>query len=159
VHSYLEGRVWVDLWVCSLCINGPTPSPSFFALTQEGVDQSFSSSNSTEILIRRFYAQNFITIGLVFEELSCIRPDGHTDRFYSLLFEYKKKHNRLRWISAQLSINKTAHFQRLCTWMSFDKTFDWKAPLVSSFWWKIKLSKIYDKLMSIKHHVFYFDLI
>jgi hypothetical protein len=56
-----------------------------FAIIQEAVDQSISSPNSTEISIRRFYAQNFITIRLAFEELPCIRPAGHTDRFYSVL--------------------------------------------------------------------------
>jgi len=63
----------------------PTGKITLFAITQEGVDQSFSSSNSTEISIRRFYAQNFITIGLTFEELSCKWPAEHTDRFYSVL--------------------------------------------------------------------------
>ncbi len=48
--------------------NRPTGIITFFAITQEGVDQSFSSSNSAEISIRRFYVQNFITIGLAFEE-------------------------------------------------------------------------------------------
>jgi hypothetical protein len=51
--------------------NRPTGITTFFAITQEGVDQSFSSLNSTEISIRRFYVQNFITTGLTFEELSC----------------------------------------------------------------------------------------
>jgi hypothetical protein len=51
--------------------NRPTVIITFFAITQEGVDQSFSSSKSTEISIRRFYAQNFITIGLAFQELLC----------------------------------------------------------------------------------------
>jgi hypothetical protein len=49
---------------------------TFFAIIQEGVDQSFSSSNSTEISIRWFYVQNVITIGLTFEELSCKRTDS-----------------------------------------------------------------------------------
>ncbi len=66
----------------------------FFAITQEGVDQSFSSSNSTEISIRRFNAQNFITIGLPFVELSCIRTAGHTDRFYSVLTFWVHKNMR-----------------------------------------------------------------
>jgi hypothetical protein len=35
--------------------------------------------------MRRFYAQNFMTIGLAFEALSCKRTAGHTDRFYSVL--------------------------------------------------------------------------
>ncbi len=61
--------------------NRPSGIITFFAINQEGVDQSFSSSNSTEISMRRFYAQNFITIGLVLEALSCKRPAGHTDRF------------------------------------------------------------------------------
>jgi hypothetical protein len=60
------------------------------------VDQSFSSSNSTEISMRRFYAQNFITIGLALQALSCERPAGRTailtdSRVYSL-FEYTKNH-------------------------------------------------------------------
>jgi hypothetical protein len=69
--------------------NRPTGIITFFGIAHEGVDQSFSSSNATEISIRRFYAQNFITIGLAFDELSCKRtagqPDGHTDRFYIVL--------------------------------------------------------------------------
>ncbi len=65
--------------------NRPTGIITFFGIAQEGVDQSFSSSNSTEVSIRRFYAQNFITIGLAFEELSCKWTAGHTDRFYSVL--------------------------------------------------------------------------
>ncbi len=70
--------------------NRPTRIIKFFAINQEGVDQSFSSSNSTEISMRRFYAQNFITIGLALEELSCKRPAILTDsRVYSL-FEYTK---------------------------------------------------------------------
>jgi hypothetical protein len=69
----------------------PTEKITFFAITQEGVDQSFSSANSTEISIRRFYVQNFITIGLTFEELSCIRPDTQADFIVYSLFEYTKK--------------------------------------------------------------------
>jgi len=69
--------------------NRPTRIITFFAINQEGVGQSFSSSNSTEISMRRFYAQNFMTIGLAFQALSCKRtagrPAGHTDRFYSVL--------------------------------------------------------------------------
>ncbi len=61
--------------------NRPSGIITFFAINQEGVNQSFSSSNSTEISMRRFYAQNFIAIGLALEELSCERPAGHTDRF------------------------------------------------------------------------------
>jgi hypothetical protein len=51
--------------------NRPTGIIRFFAINQEGVDQSFSCANSTEICMRRFYAQNFITIGLAFQALSC----------------------------------------------------------------------------------------
>ena len=66
----------------------------FFAIVQQILDESFLSSNSTEILVRPFYGQNFITIGWPFEELSCKRPDGRPDtltdfRVYSL-FEYTK---------------------------------------------------------------------
>ncbi len=70
--------------------NRPTGITTFFAIIQECGDQSFSSLNSAEILIRRFYVQNFITIGLTFEELSCIRPDTLTDSIVSSLFEYTK---------------------------------------------------------------------
>jgi hypothetical protein len=56
--------------------NTPTGITTFFAITQEGVDQSFSSSNSTEISIRRFYVRNFITIGLTFEELFPLLKGG-----------------------------------------------------------------------------------
>jgi hypothetical protein len=65
--------------------NRPTGIITFFAINQEGVDRSFSSSNSTEISMRRFYAQNFISIGLALQALSCKRTAGHTDRFYSVL--------------------------------------------------------------------------
>ncbi len=59
---------------------------TFLARTKEVLGQSFS----TEISIRRFYAQNLITIGSYFRELSCKRPDTLTDsRVYSL-FEYTK---------------------------------------------------------------------
>jgi hypothetical protein len=58
--------------------NRPSEIITFLAVTRKGMDQSFSSSNSTEISIRRFYVQNFITIGLTFEELSCKRLDGRT---------------------------------------------------------------------------------
>jgi hypothetical protein len=74
--------------------NRPSGITTFFAITQEGMNQFFSSSNSTEISIRRFYAQNFVTVGLALEELSCKRPTGRTDIMtdsvvYSL-FEYTK---------------------------------------------------------------------
>ncbi len=52
---------------------------TFFAITQQILDESFSSSNSTEIFMRPFCVQNFISIGLVFEELLCKRLDGRTD--------------------------------------------------------------------------------
>jgi hypothetical protein len=75
--------------------NRPTGITTFFAIIQECGDQSFSSLNSAEILIRRFYVQNFITIGLTFEELLCKRTDGRTDTLadsiVSSLFEYTKK--------------------------------------------------------------------
>ncbi len=74
--------------------NRSTGIITFFAVNQEGVDQSFSSSNSTEISMRRFYAQNFITIGLAFGALSCKRTAGRTDTpsdsIVSSLFEYTK---------------------------------------------------------------------
>ncbi len=60
---------WVFLWETPW--NRPIAIITFFSINQEGVGQSFSSSNSTEISMRRFYAQNFITIGLALEELSC----------------------------------------------------------------------------------------
>jgi hypothetical protein len=75
--------------------NRPTGIITFFAINQEGVDQSFSFSNSTEISMRRFYAQNFITIGSAFEALSCKRtagrPDTLTDSIVFSLFEYTKR--------------------------------------------------------------------
>ncbi len=74
--------------------NRPTGIIIFFAITQEGVDQSFASSNSADISIRRFYVQNFITIGLAFEELSCIRPITLTDSIVYSLFEYTKMRSR-----------------------------------------------------------------
>ncbi len=51
---------------------------TFFAKTKPFLDKSFSSSNSTEILMRSFYVQNFMTIGWAFQELSCKRPDDRT---------------------------------------------------------------------------------
>ncbi len=80
--------------------NRPTGIITFFSIIQEGVDQSFSSSNSTKISIRRFYAQNFITIGLALEELSCKRPTGRpdilTDSIVYSLFEYTKR-QKIHW--------------------------------------------------------------
>ena len=65
---------------------------TFFAITQRFLDESFSSSNSTKISMRQFYAQIFMTIGSHFQELSYKRSDGHTDRFYSVLtFRIHKK--------------------------------------------------------------------
>jgi len=68
---------------------------TFFAITNPFLDESFSSSNSTEILIRSFYAQNFMTIGWAF--FKSYRVNGRThwpilDRVYSL-FEYTKRTN------------------------------------------------------------------
>ncbi len=83
--------------------NRPTGIITFFAITQEGVDQPFFSSNSTEISIRWFYVQNFITIGSTFEELSCKRPNILTDSIVSSLFEYTKVQLTLRII---LTINQ-----------------------------------------------------
>ncbi len=51
---------------------------TFFAIARPFLDQSFWSSNSTEILMRQFCVQNFMTIGWAFQELSCKRPDGRT---------------------------------------------------------------------------------
>src|SRR5271155_5396691 len=69
---------------------------TIFSITQPFLDGSFSSSNSTEILMRQFCAQNFSSIECNCEELSCKRTDGRTagrtdtltdSRVYSL-FEY-----------------------------------------------------------------------
>ncbi len=68
-HLSVDSDTCVFLWETPW--NRPTGIITFFVITHEGVDHSFSSSNSTEISMRWFYAQNFITIGLVFEELSC----------------------------------------------------------------------------------------
>jgi len=67
---------------------------TIFSITQPFLDGSFSSSNSTEILMRQFCVQDFSTIGCSCEELSCKRPAGRTDTLtdsivYSL-FEYTK---------------------------------------------------------------------
>jgi hypothetical protein len=51
---------------------------TIFSITQPFLDGSFSSSNSTEILMRQFCAQNFSSIGCNCEELSCKRTDGRT---------------------------------------------------------------------------------
>jgi hypothetical protein len=51
---------------------------TFFAIARPFLDQSFSSSNSTEILMRQFCVQNFMTIGWAVQELSCKRPAGRT---------------------------------------------------------------------------------
>ena len=43
--------------------------------------------------MRQCCVHNFSSIGYSYEELSCKRPDGHTDRFYSVLaFWVHKKH-------------------------------------------------------------------
>jgi hypothetical protein len=54
---------------------------TMFSITQPFLGGSFSSSNSTEILLRQFCVQNFSLIGCSCEELLCKRTDGHTDRF------------------------------------------------------------------------------
>jgi hypothetical protein len=51
---------------------------TIFSITHPFLDGSFSSSNSTEILMRQFCVQNFITVGGSCEELSCKRPDSRT---------------------------------------------------------------------------------
>ena len=65
---------------------------TFFEITEQFLDESFSFSNSTKISMRQFYAQIFMTIGSYFQELSYKRSDEHTDRFYSVLtFRIHKK--------------------------------------------------------------------
>jgi hypothetical protein len=64
---------------------------TFFAITPQFLDESFSSSNSTEISMRRFYAQSFLTIGSYFQELSCKRTDTLTNSIVHSFFEYTKK--------------------------------------------------------------------
>ena len=65
---------------------------SSFEITQEGIVQSGSSSNSAEILLRLNCVENFIVIGLSFQKLSCKRPDSRTDTLIDSrvceLFEY-----------------------------------------------------------------------
>ncbi len=51
---------------------------TFFLITQQILNESFSSSNSTEIFMRQLYVQNFNSIGLVFRELCCKLTDGRT---------------------------------------------------------------------------------
>ena len=71
---------------------------TIFTIPQPFLDRSFSSSNSTEILMRQFYVQNFSSIECNCEELSNKRTDGRTAGrthwpilvVYSL-FEYIKK--------------------------------------------------------------------
>jgi hypothetical protein len=59
--------LWETPW------NRPTGIIRFFGITHEGVDQSFSSSNSTGISIRRFYAQNYRVNGRTYWPiLECI---------------------------------------------------------------------------------------
>ena len=68
---------------------------TFFAITQEDLDQSFSSSNSNEIFMRQFYVQNFITIEWPLRVI--VYMAGQTRRpilVYSL-FEYTKTTKRL----------------------------------------------------------------
>ena len=70
----------------------PQGKMSSFSITQEGLVQSGSSSNSTKTLLRLNCVENFIVIGLSFQKLSCKRPDIRTgtltdSRVYSL-FEY-----------------------------------------------------------------------
>ena len=52
---------------------------TIFSITQPFLDGSFSSSNSTEILMRSFYVQNFSTIGRSCQELSDKRTAGRPD--------------------------------------------------------------------------------
>ncbi len=69
------------------------PKITIFSITQPFLKRSFSSSNSTEILMRQLCAQSFSSIECDCEELSCKRPAGRTHRpiilVYSL-FEYTK---------------------------------------------------------------------
>ena len=70
----------------------PQGKMSSFSITQEGLVQSGSSSNSTETLLRLNCVENFIVIGLSFQKLSCKRPDSRIgtlidSRVYEL-FEY-----------------------------------------------------------------------
>jgi hypothetical protein len=51
---------------------------TIFSITQQFLDGSFSSSNSTEILMGQFCVQNFSSIGCNCEELSCKRTAGRT---------------------------------------------------------------------------------
>ena len=64
---------------------------SIFAITQEGIVELGSSSNSTEIFMRLNCVENFITIWLSFRKLSC-KAAGRTHWpiivVYSLFFEY-----------------------------------------------------------------------
>src|SRR3990167_9322278 len=67
---------------------------TIFTITQPFLDESFSSSNSTEILMRQLCVQNFSSIGCSCEELSCKRTAGRPDTLTDsrgVLFEYTKK--------------------------------------------------------------------
>ena len=68
---------------------------TFFEITEQFLDESFSFSNSTKISMRQFYAQIFMRIGSYFQELSYKRSDGHTDRFYSVLTSWLHKKRML----------------------------------------------------------------
>ena len=63
---------------------------TIFSITQPFLDGSFSSSNSTEILMRQFCAQNFSSIERNCEALSCKRTDTLGDYKVYSLFEYTK---------------------------------------------------------------------
>ena len=72
-----------------------------FSITQSFVDESFSSSNSTEILMRQFCARNFSSIECNCEESSCKRPDGRT--LWPILecthfLSTQKKTTKRRWV-------------------------------------------------------------
>ena len=80
-----------------------------FSVTHPFLDGSFSSSNSTEILMRQFYVQKFSLISCSCEEISNKRTDGRTHWpilvVYSL-FEYTKTCQKWRLKTHVFSISK-----------------------------------------------------
>ena len=100
-----------------------------FAITQQFLDESLKSSNSTEILMRLFYVQNFITIGLSFEDLSCKRPDGRIDTLINSIVYSLSEYTKTLFSRNCLLIMKNFHLQvsRNCSQIRISRL--WKSSI------------------------------
>ena len=107
--SYSESALKIEsIYICCEKKNFLKKSPyppsgmvwsimTIFSTTQPFLDGFFSSSNSTEILMRQFCTQNFSSIERNCEELSCKRTDTLTHSRVYPLFEYTKRRKMLEF--------------------------------------------------------------